>query len=55
MIITGQVQEIFKGEKENAIYLSLFLKANLPNRSVIFGSDHTEYAPRLRVAYTRVN
>ncbi len=55
MIITGQVQEIFKGEKENAIYLSLFLKANLPNRSVIFGPDHAEYAPRLRVAYTRVN
>ena len=54
MNVTGQLQDIFRGDRENAIYLTPFLKANLPDRVVIFGADHPEFAPRLRVAYTRV-
>jgi hypothetical protein len=52
MKVTGQVKDIFRGEKENIIYFNPFEKPNVPNRSVMFGPDHPVYAPRLRVYYT---
>ena len=55
MNVTLQVKSIYKGEKENIIYFNPFAKGNLPNRSMIYGPDHPTYAPRLRVAYTKIN
>ncbi len=55
MNVTLQVKSIYKGEQENIIYFNPFAKGNLPGRSVIFGPDHPTYAPRLRVAYTKIN
>ncbi len=52
MKVTAQVKDIFQGKKENIIYFNPFQKANVPNRSVMFGPGHPEYAPRLRVYYT---
>jgi hypothetical protein len=55
MNVTLQVRSIYKGEKENIIYFNPFAKGNLPSRSVIFGPDHPTYAPRLRVAFTKID
>lgn len=52
MKVTGQVKDIFRGDKENIIYFNPFEKPNVPNRSVMFGPGHPEYAPRLRIYYT---
>ncbi len=55
MNVTLQVNSIYKGEIENVIYFNPFAKGNLPSRSVIYGPDHPMYAPRLSVAYTKIN
>ena len=55
MNVTLQVKSIYEGDKENIIYFNPFAKGNLPNRAVMFGPDHPEYAPRLRVGYTKIN
>lgn len=52
MKVTSQVRDIFKGEKENIIYFNPIQKANVPNRSVMLGPNHPEFAPRLRIYYT---
>ncbi len=55
MNVTLQVKSIYQGDEENIIYFNPFAKGNLPNRAVMFGPDHPQYAPRLRVAYTKIN
>lgn len=52
MKITAQVKEIYEGEQENIIYFNPFQKADVPGRSVMFGPNHQQYAPRLRIYYT---
>ncbi len=52
MKVTAQVKDSFQGKKENSIYFNPFDKANVPNRSVMFGPSHPDYAPRLRIYYT---
>ena len=52
MKVTNQIKEIYLGEKENIIYFNPIGKANVPNRSVMFGPGHPEFAPRLRIYYT---
>ncbi len=52
MKVTAQVIDIYKEKKENSIYFNPFDKANVPNRSVMFGPGHPEFAPRLRIYYT---
>jgi hypothetical protein len=52
MNVTNQVKSIYEGNQENIIYFNPFGKGNIPNRAVIFGSDHPTYAPRLRISYT---
>jgi hypothetical protein len=52
MKVTSQVRDIFQGKSENVIYFNPFEKANVPNRSVMFGPGHPEFAPRLRIYYT---
>jgi hypothetical protein len=52
MKVTAQVKDIFLGKKENIIYFNPFEKANVPNRSVMFGPGHPDYAPKLRIYYT---
>lgn len=52
MKITAQLKDIYNGKKENIIYFNPFEKANVPNRSVMFGHGHPEFAPRLRIYYT---
>lgn len=52
MKVTAQIKDIYSGKKENSIYFNPFEKANVPNRSVMFGPGHPEFAPRLRIYYT---
>ncbi|HUR31055.1 MAG TPA: DUF4270 family protein [Saprospiraceae bacterium] len=52
MKVTAQVKDIFQEKKENIIYFNPIQKANVPNRSVMFGPGHPEFAPRLRIYYT---
>lgn len=52
MKVTSQVREIYRGNKENAIYFNPFSKGDSPGRSVIFGPGHPQYAPRLKIHYT---
>lgn len=54
MNTTAQLQAIAKGEVENAIYLSAYLKASQAQRVVLYGPGHEEYPARLRVTYTKV-
>ncbi|HUR30337.1 MAG TPA: DUF4270 family protein [Saprospiraceae bacterium] len=52
MKVTSQIKDIYEGKKENVIYFNPFEKPNVPNRSVMFGPGHPEFAPRLRIYYT---
>lgn len=52
MKVTSQVRDIQKGDSENFIYFNPFQKANVPNRSVMYGPGHPQYAPRLLIYYT---
>ena len=52
MKVTAQVKDILQGKKENIIYFNPIQKPNVPNRSVMFGPGHPDFAPRLRIYYT---
>lgn len=52
MKVTSQIKDIYEGAKENVIYFNPFEKPNVPNRSVMFGPGHPQFAPRLRIYYT---
>jgi hypothetical protein len=54
MIVTAQVQDIVNGNADNKIFLSSYLKANFPNRVVLYGPGHPDYPVRLKVTYTKV-
>jgi hypothetical protein len=53
MIVTSQVQDIINGELDRII-VSSFYKSNEANRVVLLGPNSPEYAPRLKVALTKV-
>ncbi|MDQ3016911.1 MAG: DUF4270 domain-containing protein [Bacteroidota bacterium] len=52
MKVTAQLKDIFQENKENIIYFNPLNKVDVPNRSVMFGPGHPDYAPRLRIYYT---
>src|SRR5690606_12358555 len=52
MVVTALIQDIYAGRKQNVIYFNPFDKGAFPNRAVIFGPGHPDFAPRLNVHYT---
>jgi hypothetical protein len=53
MNISEHLQDIINGvETSDEIFISTISKAQSANRSIIFGTGHPTYAPRLNVTYT---
>ena len=53
MNISEHLQEIINGvETSDELFISTVAKAQSANRSIIFGSGHSTYAPKLNVTYT---
>lgn len=53
MTVTTQIQDIVNGNLDRLI-ISSFLKSNEANRAVFLGPNHPDYAPKLKVATTKV-
>ncbi len=53
MNITEHLQDVITGvETSDELFISTTAKAQSANRSIIFGSGHSTYAPKLNVTYT---
>ena len=53
MNISQHLQDIINGlESSDEIFISTISKAQSANRSIIFGTGHASYPPRLNVTYT---
>ena len=53
MNMTAVVQDIVQQRAANRIFISSYLKANQPNRSIFYGPGNSEYPARLKIAFTR--
>lgn len=53
MNITEHLQDLINGlEENNELFITANAKAQSANRSILFGSGHPTYAPKLNVTYT---
>jgi len=53
MNISEHLQDMINGvETSDEIFISTASKAQSANRSIIFGTGHPTYAPKLNVTYT---
>jgi len=53
MNITSHAKQIYKGGADPIIYISVFDKAQRPERLALFGPGHSQYPASLRVTYTK--
>lgn len=53
MVVTSQMQEIIRGTLDKLL-ISSFAKANSASRTVFIGTNSQDFAPRLRLTYTKL-
>lgn len=51
--VTAYLQNVLRGDISRALRISAYLKQRFANRVVFYGDSHSQYAPELRVSYTR--
>ena len=53
MNITSHAKQIYTGDADPIIYISVFDKAQGPERVALFGPQHSQYPASLKVTFTK--
>lgn len=55
VLLSDYIQKVVDGDEDSIVFLRALPKINTSKRAILYGSASNEYAPKLKLTYTRIN